>query len=253
MKVQLFSDLHLEMQGFYFIPESDADVIILAGDIGVGLEGLEWAIEQANKLDKPIIYVAGNHEFYRHHYQTLLAELRALAETCENIYFLENDEVQIKGARFLGTTLWTDYVVDGKTKQDFNMQVIGHMLNDHRMIGFGDDRYDFTPKDALGLHKSSTTWLEEKLSEPFSGKTVVVTHHGPSLKCAHLDYGLDHLSAGFLSDCESLVEQADLWCFGHTHSSLDVSIGKCRLVSNQKGYPRETLPVAFNENLIIGV
>jgi hypothetical protein len=35
------------------------------------------------------------------------------------------------------------------------------------------------------------------------------------------------------------VEQADLWCFGHTHSNLDVRAGRCRLIANQRGYPDE--------------
>jgi len=253
MKLQLLSDLHLEMQGFYSIEATDADVVILAGDIGVGLKGMEWAIAESNRLNKPVIYVAGNHEFYRHHYQTLLTEMRALANTSPYVSFLENDVIEIHGVRFLGATLWTNYKVDGRAKQSFNMQVIGQMLNDHRMIGFGENHYDFTPADALALHNTSIAWLEAKLSEPFSGKTVVVTHHGPSLKCAHSNYGLDHLSAGFISNCELLVEQADVWCFGHTHSNLDTPIGQCRLISNQKGYPRESVPGDFDKNLIIEV
>ena len=76
MKIQLLSDLHNEFlrsgkqhadkkwQGF--IPDSDADIIILAGDIDTGTQGLEWAIAESERLAKDIIYVAGNHEFYGH-------------------------------------------------------------------------------------------------------------------------------------------------------------------------------------------
>jgi len=251
MKLQLMSDLHLEMQGFYSIEETDADIVILAGDIGVGLRGMEWSITEAKRLNKPVIYVAGNHEFYRHHYQTLLAEMRALSETYQHVYFLEKDEVLIGGVRFLGTTLWTDYLAVQGVSHIGTMFKVGQALNDHRMIRFNDDY--FKPQDALMLNEGAVDWLERKLVEPFDGKTVVVTHHGPSLKCAHPSYPIDEISAGFISPLERLVSQADLWCFGHTHSNLDVDVGQCRLVSNQKGYPREVVSGGFDKNMIIEV
>lgn len=251
MKIQLYSDLHLEMMGFYFIPQTDADVIVLAGDIGVGLDGIEWAIDLSEKHECPVIYVAGNHEFYKHDYHELLLEMRKLAAKCKNVYLLEKDEVVINGVRFLGTTLWTNYLAVTGVSQAGTMFKVGRALNDHRLIRFNDDY--FKPSDALMLNEESVAWLEEKLAVPFDGKTVVVTHHGPSLKCAHPSYAIDEISAGFVSYLDHLVVQANVWCFGHTHSSLDTTVGKCRLISNQKGYPREMMPVAFNEDLLIDV
>ena len=58
MKLQLLSDLHNEFYrhgGAPDIADSDADVVILAGDIDVGIHGLTWAISEAQRLDKPII------------------------------------------------------------------------------------------------------------------------------------------------------------------------------------------------------
>ena len=63
MKLHILSDLHTEFVDFD-PPETDADAVILAGDIGVGLEGLGWAARHFR--DRPIIYVPGNHEFYGH-------------------------------------------------------------------------------------------------------------------------------------------------------------------------------------------
>ena len=59
MKIQFFSDIHLEF-GEFDIPATDADVIVAAGDIGVGLQGIEWL----KRFNRPTIYVAGNHEYY---------------------------------------------------------------------------------------------------------------------------------------------------------------------------------------------
>ncbi|MDQ6961609.1 MAG: metallophosphoesterase family protein [Mariprofundaceae bacterium] len=60
MKIQLLSDLHLE-HASCDVSAHHADVVVLAGDIGVGLEGLLWAKEV---FDVPVIYVAGNHEYH---------------------------------------------------------------------------------------------------------------------------------------------------------------------------------------------
>lgn len=60
MKLHILSDLHLENEGFT-IPETNADVIVLAGDIHEGTRAIPWIKEQT---DKPVIYVAGNHEYY---------------------------------------------------------------------------------------------------------------------------------------------------------------------------------------------
>ena len=75
MKLQVLNDLHIEFEDFD-PPATEADVVILAGDIGVGLEGLRWAEDWFP--DRPVIYVPGNHEFY-HHDLVLIDELKAQA------------------------------------------------------------------------------------------------------------------------------------------------------------------------------
>jgi len=57
----VLSDLHLE-HAPYPGPPADADAIVLAGDISTGTRGVSWAREWA--ADRPVLYVAGNHEFY---------------------------------------------------------------------------------------------------------------------------------------------------------------------------------------------
>lgn len=129
------------------------------------------------------------------------------------------------------------------------MAVIEVSLNDHILIRKGDKR--FSPDDALSLHLEAKAWLTTKLDENFDGKTVVVTHHAPSLVAQHLDYDYSPMSAGFLSEMDDLVSKADLWIYGHSHSNIDTMIGKCRLVSNQTGYQYEDIPVPFNPDWVI--
>jgi predicted phosphodiesterase len=60
-KLHILSDLHQEFSSFQ-PPSTDADIIILAGDIWKGNKGVYWARDTFP--DKPIVYVMGNHEFY---------------------------------------------------------------------------------------------------------------------------------------------------------------------------------------------
>ncbi len=250
MKIQLLSDLHNE----FFRPDSplpieqtEADIVILAGDIDVGLQGLHWARDEAVRLGKTLLYVAGNHEFY-HHDIDLLDEMRAFAAGCDELHFLENDELIIDAVRFIGCTLWTDYRAAGD--QVLSMIEVQQALSDHYVISNGERL--FLPEDALKLHLKSRSWLEEKLSHPFDGKTVVVTHHAPHLLCQHPSFPLNAMATAFLSDLSELVEMADVWCFGHTHSNLDQYAGECRIISNQRGYPGEGVK-GFNLRGVIAI
>lgn len=55
MKLQILSDLHLEFTKMT-VQESDADVIVLPGDIWKGDGGIYWA--RSTWPDKPIVYDA---------------------------------------------------------------------------------------------------------------------------------------------------------------------------------------------------
>ena len=48
--------------GCFTPPDVDADVTILAGDIDTEADGVAWA--KATISWRPVLYVAGNHEFY---------------------------------------------------------------------------------------------------------------------------------------------------------------------------------------------
>jgi len=62
MRLQVFSDLHLEF-GRFEPTIINADVVVLAGDIHQGTAGVKWARQYCH--DCPVIYVPGNHEFYK--------------------------------------------------------------------------------------------------------------------------------------------------------------------------------------------
>ena len=208
MTLHILNDLHIEFEDFD-PPATDAEVVILAGDIGVGVEGLRWAEERFP--DRPMIYVPGNHEFY-HHDLSLIEELKEQAP--EHIHVLNDDQVTIDGVRFLGSVLWTDFGLFGEADRLFAMQQVRQQMTDFSIIRNGGQR--FTPEDAIRLHTASRGWLVTMLAEHFAGKTVVVTHHAPSSRSVHPRYASDLLTPAFASNLENLMDgdRAALWVHG---------------------------------------
>ena len=66
---------------------------------------------------------------------------------------------------------------------------------------------------------------------------MVVTHHGPHPAGVSPRYKGNSLNAAFFSDLRSLMPHVDLWVHGHTHDSVDIQEGRCRVVCNPRGYP----------------
>ena len=63
MKIQILSDLHLEFSEHKFnVKNTDSDIIVLAGDVGVGNSALPFIDKLLCDHSKPIIYILGNHD-----------------------------------------------------------------------------------------------------------------------------------------------------------------------------------------------
>lgn len=220
-----------------------ADLVVLAGDIADGASGIRWAAEVFP--DRPVVYVAGNHEFYRHDHAALLDALGRAAAATPNVAFLEHRGIALeprgRPLRVLGCTAWTDYRLYGGERAPQAMRQARERMYDHQRIGFGPGAV-FQPEDALALHGRARTWLARELAKPFDGETIVVTHHAPSDRSIEPRFQGDALSPAFASDLAALMARHEpaLWVHGHTHHNVDYRIGATRVVSNQWGYPSET-------------
>jgi len=264
MKIALYSDLHNECGTPWVPPASaeEADLVILAGDISEHARGLIWASNAFPAT--PVVYVAGNHEYYGAHLG-LLDELRRLSRLL-GIRFLERDTAIFEnhGVRILGCTLWSGFSLHGYgAQQVLAMATARRSINDYRLISTRGGRC-LDPKDTETLHRNSVAWLDRELSLPFNGKTVVVTHFAPHPDCVAPQHQDSELSPYFVSDLAWLMEKhrVALWCHGHTHTNCDfVAENGCRVVSNQLGYPGERshahggifFDTGFNNRLLIEV
>jgi predicted phosphodiesterase len=240
VRLHVLSDLHLKQEAFP-LAEVGAEVIVLAGDIAPGIRGIEWARTWAD--GRPVLYVAGNHEFYGHAAPGLIDELRDAASDSP-IHVLENDELVVDGVRFLGCTLWSDFEFDGPEQREYSMQVCEQLVNDYEHITFSPTGRRLAARDTRMFHISSRAWLAERLEQPHEGPTVVVTHHAPLIRVKPPDRRLRALAGAFASDVTDLMGQdrVDLWIFGHTHRAADLEIRGTRVLSNPRGYLHQ--PVA---------
>jgi predicted phosphodiesterase len=247
MRIQLASDLHLELLASQWPQERliaaapGADVLVLAGDIDRGLR----AIERFARWPVPVLYLAGNHEFYDSQWEQLRADLQRAAEGTA-VHFLDNHAVTLGGVRFLGSTLWTDYLLAGIPQAEAMAAAEGFLL-DHRRIQTRSGL--FSAAQALAEHLHSRAWLARELSRDGTTPTVVITHHGPHPASIHPRFAGSPVNGAFVSDLAELVAQADLWLHGHVHDSFDYRVGRCRVVTNPRGYAQNRKQVAAVDEL----
>ena len=121
MKIQHLTDLHLDinrranpLQRFALAPE--ADIIALTGDIYNHaldtLNFIKYTLLPQTLPHQHLVFVLGNHEFYGHHWTKLLDEMREAAVKYD-VHFLEADEIDIGGIRFLGCSLACPFSLQG--------------------------------------------------------------------------------------------------------------------------------------------
>lgn len=243
MKLHIVSDLHFEHDPHWRLPATDADLLVLAGDIAPGLRGIGAFF----KYGKPVLYVPGNHEFYGENMPGLLAALRLYAKPAQ-VTILHQDEIVIGGVRFLGATLWTDFAVQGAERRDQAIAYAEKHLNDYITIRNGKGGW-LTARESAEMHGRDRAWLEARLAQPFAGPTVVVTHHAPHPLSIHRRFDGHLMTGAFASDLGQLMGRAALWVHGHTHDSFDYAVAGTRILANPKGYGGENK--SFRPDLVI--
>ncbi|KAB0499101.1 metallophosphoesterase [Pseudomonas vancouverensis] len=242
MKLHVLSDLHNEFSPYQ--PTANAfDLVILGGDIDVKGRGVTWANEA---FQCPVIYICGNHEYYGGHIDHTLRKMKEAA--LPHVHVLENETFIWNQTRFLCATAWTDFSATGNVVAAAQNAL--ERMNDFSVIRIDDSFRKLRPCDLFNRNHATHDWLAHELDKPFDGKTVVVTHHAPVREVVGDKYE-GHLIAAYTNSWHALLEKADLWIFGHTHRAIDVKLGRCRVVSNPRGYPRED--TSFDPSLVVSL
>ncbi|EMV7053785.1 metallophosphoesterase, partial [Vibrio cholerae] len=134
MKFYVVSDLHLDIHGirrdFWYSFDNEATLVV-AGDTANGLSCMAYVKNVLCRHFKTVIMIAGNHEWYSnksksyHHRSTpvgckssansdvlkdsrssVLSKLKAHSDTTENLFFLNNESINLDGCSIYGGTLW---------------------------------------------------------------------------------------------------------------------------------------------------
>ena len=248
---QIVSDIHIEYKSDE-VPDPltlitpTADVLILAGDIGsfYKLEQLNYFLQKLCPYFKVVIYVPGNHEYYKQKgYQpekmnVLLKRFINIKKSINNLYVLNRTAALIDNVCIVGCTLWSKPTV--------------HIPNFIvRIQGMNTNLYTQKFNSDLEYIKRMTDYCAKKQL-----KLLVVTHHCPtysvitstkkkkdkyiSLYASHLDYLLTR-------------DKVHTWVCGHIHSNFDlITEGGTHLIGNQKGKPKDKI-IDYKKDLTISV
>lgn len=246
MPVLVVADLHLDM----WLQAGRDPLAALPPDFLTGLDGLIVAGDLANKpkvrwphmirhlaryiAPSRIHLLPGNHDYYDH----VLHGDERLAAICADAgaNFAQKSVIVIGNTRYLCCTLWTDFALQGDPARA--MATAQRVMNDYKYIRHGAAGFRrIRPSDTAIAHANHRAWLEAQLSAPFSGKTIVVTHHCPHPNLSAEERG--DIDPVYGSDLLPLMEryQPDAWLFGHTHWQAEATVGRTQVQNLSLGYP----------------
>lgn len=260
MKIFVASDLHMEFGSYdYALP--NADVYVFAGDIHTETQALEW-FENLN-LDKPIIYITGNHEYYSAS-KSQIKKKKAKSKdeidfalkqhNLKNLHVLQNDSVVIDGVKFFGSTFWTDINNNDPTL----LFMLKKTLND--FVYILDDKTSGSPPKTWDTNNFCSenaiarVCLHEDLKD-WQGKSVVITHHAPSFQSldGKIVDDTNYLYANTRIENWIADIKPTVWIHGHTHHCVDYMLDQTRIVSNQHGYKKYAEVKEYNPNKVIEI
>lgn len=239
MKIQILSDIHLEMgvnpQLKNFEPVGD--VLVLAGDI-CNTKSRNALDTVFRKVKVPIVYVMGNHEYYGGHIMNTLTNFKDWFEPkgrtelpVPKVDLLENTHVDIGDVRFIGATYWSNV---GPLEE----LEVKRCIADFRVI------QDCEPEDTRFKHYTSQHHIKLLAQEGRAAgkKIVVVTHFPPSWQAREERFKSSGLGSYFYNDDEDFVKLIDpaVWIYGHTHGNIRFKVGDVPVTCNQMGYTQGT-------------
>jgi predicted phosphodiesterase len=229
MKFHLISDIHLEISPFTLIKPDDANILILAGDIGNPTSNDYYdLIEKTSKLYKYVFIIKGNHECYGYDLQKTDEKISHIVDKFSNVFYLQQKIVDIEeDIRVVGVTLWSDIM-------DYQRSDIGCFISDFRLI----KEWNIETNNHEHFKDVQFIKNEIKRAKDDNKKLIIITHHAPSYRgTSRPEHNGSSLSSAFCTDLEYLFnDPIKTWVFGHTHHSCKLSINNIPLLSNQRGY-----------------
>lgn len=261
--IRIYSDIHLDFDvptknfdsNMLWYPEdleTDKETtLILAGDLWHAKKPYDYAneswLKQIASKFQFVLIVLGNHDFWGGNFPKEYENYRqAIKEQClTNTYLLQDNIIEIGINKFVGGTLWTDYL-NGNAMAMADAE--NGAMKDYKYIKYGIAYQRIRAKHLLSAHiKTKNFILMNAIKEFPEQKIWVITHHLPTIRSIPEEY-IDNKRAKSLyenslyySDLDSEIKkvQIDYWIHGHTHQYQDYFIGKTNIISNPRGYSGE--------------
>jgi predicted phosphodiesterase len=263
MKLLIYSDLHLEFDGF--TPKKEwlnmVDMVVQVGDLHFAPSN----IQILKSWDVPVLFVPGNHDFwnaqrsyptvgytwggsgariyktsFERSFQDSIDQMKEAAEGSK-VQVLYNDAVVVNGIQFIGSTLW--YEANKLHRSEVET------MNDFGRIFIEEGKF-ITPAFIDNEHQKAIKFIEESLAMPHDGKRVLLTHHPAWRAPAAIDR--EHCSRAYGTDLTALWGgKVDLMVHGHLHDTIDTLYGKTKIICNPRGYPSDDTRRTFKKQLIV--
>ncbi|HXB08279.1 MAG TPA: metallophosphoesterase [Puia sp.] len=293
MILQYCSDLHLEFpDNRHFLAARPllprARILLLAGDI-VPFSELPARAAFFDALSanfRRIYWIPGNHEYYG---SDASKRSGSFVEAIRpNLYLLNNTVIEEGDVRLIFSTLWTHITPRFESE-------IENGLNDFHVIRYGNRRLraadvnrlhaeslaflkgELAPPEtatgatgtatgatgtaatiaaAAGQATTSTAATPTTTTPTTPRKTVVITHHVPTLFHYPDVYRGSVLNEAFAVELHPLIHDSGVshWIFGHHHFNIaDFKIGSTTLTTNQLGYVKNNEQRGFGPDRTIEV
>lgn len=219
MKIQIISDVHLEMlieRNYPDLPVA-GDILVLAGDIGYfsDVTHIKWIRDQAKKFDL-CIYIAGNHEFYGGDVKDMDYK-EGYDEVVPSLYWGHRSLIDYNGLRIAATPGWS-YI------SDYSEWFVKRSINDFHIIKGN------TVEAHNARYKADMEFLKEAKAD------VVITHFAPASFLSKT-YKWNEISCFWYSNAYVALDyNPKLWIYGHTHDNFELSDGNTTFVTNALGY-----------------
>ncbi|MBC8487153.1 MAG: metallophosphoesterase [Bacteroidetes bacterium] len=250
MKIQYCSDLHLEFpENQRYLKENPieplGDILILAGDIlPFTLNHKEFEFFDFVSERYEIVYwLPGNHEYY--HSDVASYGNYQYRKIRKNVLIVDNIKIEVGEINLIFSTLWSKI----NPENEFHVM---RSVSDFHVIRYNGKR--LLPEHFNALHERSLEFLAISNDEKQGEKTIMVTHHVPTL----INYPEQHknspLNDAFTVELFDFIEQCnfDYWIYGHHHVNIgDFEIGKTKLLTNQLGYVKYNEQKNFSAHKII--
>ena len=208
------------------------------------MKQLQGFLEQLCVHFKTVLYIPGNHEFYMVPNNTyeplslsiLSTRLYSLEKNISNLYILNQSSVILNNICIVGCTLWS--------KAEVNIPKFIVRIN-----GMTNQLYE-------QRYLSDLKYIQKMINYCKSNKLqlMVVTHHCPSYDVLVGNHkSNDKFVSLYVSRLDHLLksENVNTWIAGHTHRNFDfITQGGTRLVSNQKGKPKDHV-YDFKKNFVV--